>query len=218
MANLTEFVKRMLQSSPSEAFCDPCLAFALEAPLTSIQDATKRLAMLHGEYVRTVGACANCGRTTDTTALIASASEQVVDGDRDQRPKCVRCSRRVAEADEELWQGERFHRQCLAILRSQAQIANTRQIRHLSQQLIDHGRALVSSERANPEHLVRIDQFLRLTSPDAFCLPCLGRVFVEISELARSIEGALLRRRLIEFRQGRCAMCRHGGAVVRLRR
>jgi hypothetical protein len=210
---VTKFIEQMLQTSSSEALCEPCLAFALEAPLAVIQDATKRMAT--GEaYVRAVATCGNCGRTTDTIASFAAAPDHGGTGDGDRVPKCVRCSRRLENEDEESWHGERFHRQCLVVLRSQAQIANTRQMTRLSRQLIDHGRARVA-EALSAEHLARMDWFLRLVRPDGLCLSCLGRIFIEIREVARIIEAALLRRKIVDVRRGLCAMCRHERTIVR---
>jgi hypothetical protein len=58
----------------------------------------------------------------------------------DRRRKCVRCSRRVTKDDEHSNNGDLFHRQCWAILQSQAEIANSRQILRLSRAVISRSR------------------------------------------------------------------------------
>jgi hypothetical protein len=139
-----ETVSQILQSAPGEGICDACLAFAVEEALVTIQALTKRLAMSPSEYLRDVGHCENCGRVTETTTFVQSATDKVEA--RDRLRKCVRCSRRVNNDEEEVVNGDLFHRQCWTVLRSEAQIADSRQMAKLTQQLIRNSRARLDGE------------------------------------------------------------------------
>ena len=137
-----ETVTSILQSAPGEAFCDPCLAFVLEIPLVTVQDISKHLVTPSGDYVRNVGPCDNCGRATAITAFTAVVVvDAPVTNEQDRLRKCIRCSRRVSKDDEEMVNGDLFHRQCWSILRSQSQIADSRQVTRLTHLLIRNSRS-----------------------------------------------------------------------------
>lgn len=135
-----ETVRRILQSAPGEGFCDPCLAFGLEVPLVTIQEISKELVRPSGDYVRNVGPCDNCGRDTGITSFKPLVADAAVARGEDRLRKCIRCSRRVNKDEEEVVNGDLFHRQCWAILRSQAQVADSRQMTRLSHLLIRDSR------------------------------------------------------------------------------
>jgi hypothetical protein len=134
-----EAIRRILQSARGEGICDACLAFALEAPLATVQAITSDF-ITSADYVRDVGLCHNCDRMTARTAFVCVAVETEAVIVADRRRKCVRCSRRVAKDDEHVSNGDLFHRQCWAILRSQAEIANSRQMLRLTRAIIRRSR------------------------------------------------------------------------------
>jgi hypothetical protein len=149
--DLREQVARILQSGPGCPVCDACLAFALEAPLLAIQAISKNLVGLPGEYTRMVGACSNCDRSAATTVFLPVGPEQSapMGGLHEAQRKCVRCSRRVTKEEEHVDHGDLFHRQCWAVLASEAQIADSRQMARLSQLLI--AAAVRDSIRRRPQ-------------------------------------------------------------------
>jgi hypothetical protein len=52
-------------------------------------------------------------------------------------PKCVRCSRLIADADRMvMMQGDLFHRSCWTMLRSEVRRADSRQLANLSRELV----------------------------------------------------------------------------------
>jgi len=135
-----EVISRILQSTRGKGICDACLAFAVEMSLAAVQDVNSALMMMQVDYVRVPAPCHNCGRLALTTAFVgvATGTHDVIDTDR--RRKCVRCSRRVTKAEEHIHNGDLFHRQCWAVLRSQAEIANSRQTLALTRALIRQSR------------------------------------------------------------------------------
>jgi len=135
-----EVVRRILASSRGERICDACLAFAAEMPLATVQGVNSAFSLTSGDYVRDVGACHNCGRVTARTAFLGAADDTEAAIVVDRRRKCARCSRRVTRDDEHSTNGELFHRQCWAILQSQAEIANSRQMLRLSRAIISRSR------------------------------------------------------------------------------
>jgi hypothetical protein len=146
---LHEQVGRILQSQSGQGVCDACLAFALEAPLKAIQGVTSTLITLASDYARLVGTCSNCSRVTTTTACVATSAAARMEPGHDAQRKCVRCSRRVTQAEEHVAHGDLFHRQCWAIVCSEAQIANSRQIVKISQLLTRRARARLSPKDAD---------------------------------------------------------------------
>lgn len=137
---LAEVIRRILQSARGEGICDACLAFAVEMPLATVQGINSDFSTTSVDYIRNVGPCQNCGRITARTAFVGVAKEAEAGSASDRRRKCVRCSRRVAKADEHSSNGDLFHRHCWAILQSQAEIANSRQMLRLSRALIRRSR------------------------------------------------------------------------------
>ena len=133
-------VSRILQSAPGQAICDTCLAFAVEMSLATVQGINSALATVPADYVRMSAACHNCGRVALTTAFVGIATDGIDRIDTDRRRKCVRCSRRVTKDEEHINNGDLFHRQCWAVLRSQAEIANSRQTLALTRALIRQSR------------------------------------------------------------------------------
>jgi len=133
-------ISRILQSERGHGVCDACLAFAADMSLAAVQGINSALTMRQAEYVRMSAACHNCGRLALTTAFVgvATAGDDRIDTDR--RRKCVRCSRRVTKDEEHIHNGDLFHRQCWAVLRSQAEIANSRQTLALTRALIRQSR------------------------------------------------------------------------------
>jgi hypothetical protein len=129
----SEIVSRIVQSANGDGICDPCLAFAVELPLTTVQSISKRLVTALADYERNVIPCESCGRVTETTRFTAAAITRTDFG---RVRKCVRCSRRVTKDEEEITNGDVFHRQCLAIARTEAEIANSRQTVKLTDALI----------------------------------------------------------------------------------
>ena len=136
----TDVVSRILQSARGNGICDACLAFAVEMSLAAVQGINSALATMRAEYVRMSAACHNCGRLALTTAFVGLATETGDGIDADRRRKCVRCSRRVTKDEEHIHNGDLFHRQCWAVLRSQAEIANSRQTLALTRALIRQSR------------------------------------------------------------------------------
>jgi hypothetical protein len=135
-----EIVSRILQSARGQALCDACLAFTVEIPLAAVQAINSRLIVAPADYVRYVGPCESCGRVTAATAFVGAASNTDEAAAADRQRKCVRCSRRVTKDDEHVHNGDLFHRQCWAILRSQAEIANSRQMLRLTRAMIRRSR------------------------------------------------------------------------------
>jgi hypothetical protein len=126
-----ETVSSILRAAPGEGFCDACLAFALELPLLTLQSIRKQLVVARGEYVAAAGPCSSCGRIARTTAAIPVVGGVAGTPPVHPPPKCVRCSRRVTKDEEEIVNGDLFHRQCWLILKSDAQIADSRQMARL---------------------------------------------------------------------------------------
>lgn len=126
-----EIISCILQSAPGERFCDPCLAFALELPLLAVATIVERFVIPPAEYVGGIEKCDSCERVTRTTGFVPSTSVEpaAVDSGR----KCVRCSHLVPRNEEEIVNGDSFHRQCWASLRTELQTANSRQMATLSQ-------------------------------------------------------------------------------------
>lgn len=143
-------IRRILESAHGEAICDACLAFAVEMPLATVRAITADLSLTSGDYVRNVGPCHNCDRVTARTAFVGTASEPAVGIVTDRRRKCARCSRRVTKDDEHTNNGDLFHRQCWAILQSQAEIANSRQMLRLSRAIISRSRERLDGHDTAP--------------------------------------------------------------------
>lgn len=135
-----EAISRILQSTRGSGICDACLAFAIEMPLATVQTVNNTLSMIPADYVRISARCHHCGRVTMTTAFIGVVVEAEHPVTTLRRRKCARCSRRVIKADEHVHNGDLFHRQCWAVLQSQAEIANSRQMLRLSRALIRRSR------------------------------------------------------------------------------
>jgi hypothetical protein len=138
-------IRRILESARGEGICDACLAFAVEMPLATVQGINTDFSLTSGDYVRNVGPCHNCGRVTARTAFVGVPNEIVAD----RRRKCVRCSRRVTKDDEHTNNGGLFHRQCWAILQSQAEIANSRQMVRLSRTIISRSRERLDGSKGD---------------------------------------------------------------------
>jgi hypothetical protein len=148
-----ETVRRILQSAPGEGLCDACLAFGLELPLATIQTLSQTLAVTPAEYLRDVRECDSCGRVTATTVFVAPAVANVEATDRVR--KCIRCSHRVTQGEEEVVNGDLFHRQCWAILQSQAQIADSRQMTRLTRLRVRDSQTRLRPDKPNgdkPHH------------------------------------------------------------------
>jgi hypothetical protein len=62
-------VERLLQEVAGDALCDACLAFAAEAALMDMRQATEALPRLRAGVERGPGHCESCGRETLVTAL-----------------------------------------------------------------------------------------------------------------------------------------------------
>ena len=145
-----ETVRRILQSAPGEAFCDACLAFGLELPLATVQTLSKAIAVTPAEYLRDVRECDSCGRVIATTLFVAPTVANV--GATDRLRKCIRCSHRVTQDEEEVVNGDLFHRQCWAILQSQAQIADSRQMTRLTRLRVRDSQTRLRPDKPNGDN------------------------------------------------------------------
>jgi len=146
--DLPEAIRRILQSARGEGICDVCLAFALQMPLATVQAINTDFSVTSVDYVRDVGPCHKCDRVTTRTAFIGVALQAEIEVVADHRRKCVRCSRRVTKEEEHIGNGDLFHRQCWAIVQSQAEIANSRQMVKLSRAVIRRSRERLDDNRS----------------------------------------------------------------------
>jgi hypothetical protein len=69
LRRLRSVVERLLEETAGDALCDACLAFAAEAALLEMRQATEALPRLRAGVERGPGHCGSCGRETLVTAF-----------------------------------------------------------------------------------------------------------------------------------------------------
>jgi hypothetical protein len=114
----------LLEATPRQFYCEPCLAAALGVAREEARAAAVRLAG-HPDCRRVPERCDGCGRVT----IVVGSTPPI---------KCARCSWPIRDSDP--WVAEHddlFHHHCWRILESGARIADSRQMARLSRALIE---------------------------------------------------------------------------------
>jgi hypothetical protein len=73
LKRLRSVVERLLEETVGDALCDACLAFAAEAALLDMRQATEALPRMRAEVERGPGHCESCGRETLVTGFRVAA-------------------------------------------------------------------------------------------------------------------------------------------------
>jgi hypothetical protein len=122
-----DVVVRLLQAVPHEAYCDACVASALQVPEREAVATATDLGAWR-DYARRLATCAGCGLLGLAIAYTPGPAA---------RPKCVRCGGPIGEGEAGITEhGDLFHPRCWHIVRSRARIADSRQAARLSRELI----------------------------------------------------------------------------------
>ena len=122
-------VQRLLEQSPGEPLCDPCLAFACSVSLTEMRAATAVLAA-SSHFVREPAFCGSCRRQTPTTAVRQSPAES----------KCVHCSRPLLDQEPFTVGRDVFHMSCWRMLVSDDKIRTSRMLSQNTREIIKTSR------------------------------------------------------------------------------
>jgi hypothetical protein len=70
---LQSVVEQLLEQTAGDALCDACLAFAAEAALIDMRQATEALPRMRAGVERGPGHCESCGRETLVTGFRVAA-------------------------------------------------------------------------------------------------------------------------------------------------